>query len=141
MHYRVALSQDDNDTFLVTCPELPMVVTFGADRAAALHHATDAIETALASMINDGEVIPVPQYPADIPGDFVYLSSQTALKIQLYVTLRDQGLRRADLASRLGWSSEEVGRLLDVDEVVRLDDFDAAFGALGKRVRTEAVAA
>jgi antitoxin HicB len=27
--YRIELTPDDNDTFLVTCPALPGVVTFG----------------------------------------------------------------------------------------------------------------
>ena len=59
--YRVDLAPDDNGSLLVTCPQLPMVATFGDTREDALSHALDAIETALASMIDDGEKIPRPK--------------------------------------------------------------------------------
>jgi antitoxin HicB len=57
--YRIELTPDD-DTFLVTCPQLPIVATFGETKDEARTHAVDAIETALASMIDDGEDIPRP---------------------------------------------------------------------------------
>ncbi len=62
--YHVELSPDDNDTWLVLCPSLPMVASFGETRQEALLQARNAIETALGSMIADGEVIP----PADESG-------------------------------------------------------------------------
>jgi predicted RNase H-like HicB family nuclease len=43
--YRVQLTPDDNGTFLVTCPQLPIVATFGETEPEALRHAVDAIET------------------------------------------------------------------------------------------------
>jgi predicted RNase H-like HicB family nuclease len=66
--YRVDLAPDDNGSLLVTCPQLPMVATFGETREDALSHALDAIETALASMIDDGEKIPRPK-AADLAKD------------------------------------------------------------------------
>src|SRR3954463_4243177 len=42
LSYAVRLEPDDNDTLLVTCPDLPGVVTYGADRDDALRHARDA---------------------------------------------------------------------------------------------------
>ncbi len=44
----------------MTCPQLPMVVTYGSDETEALAQAIDAIEVALASMIEDGDDIPRP---------------------------------------------------------------------------------
>ena len=58
--YRIELTPDDNGTFLVTCPQLPIVATFGDSVETAKRHAVDAIETALDSMIDDGEDIPRP---------------------------------------------------------------------------------
>lgn len=60
LEYRIKLTPDDNGTFLVTCPQLPIVATFGETKDDALRHAVEAIETALASMIDDGEDIPMP---------------------------------------------------------------------------------
>jgi predicted RNase H-like HicB family nuclease len=59
--YSVVPQPDDNDTLLVTSPDLPRVVTFGDTREQALHHAVDAIESALASMIDDEVDVPAPQ--------------------------------------------------------------------------------
>lgn len=97
--YRVELTPDDNETLLVLCPSLPMVATFGETRDAALLHARDAIETALASMIADGEDVP----PADPDGTLVRLPMLTTLKVALYQALREVGITRAELARRLGW--------------------------------------
>ena len=141
MRYRVVLTPDDNATLLVTCPDLPIVVTYGEDRDAALHHAVDAIEAVLASMMDDRETIPLPSDPVDATGEFVRVPLQTAMKVQLYIAMREQDLTRADLVRRLGWHREQVDRLFRLDHATRLDQFDAAFAALGRHLRTEAVAA
>ena len=130
--YRVQLAPDDNGTFLVTCPRLPIVATFGETEAEALHHAVDAIETALASMIDDGEDIPRPA--RNDKGVAVALSAMTVLKLQLYWALRDAGITRAELARRLKWNRESVDRLFRLDHRSRLEQIEAAFGALGQRV-------
>ena len=129
--YPISLSPDDNGTLLVTCPLLPMVVTFGADEADARRHAVDAIETALASLIDDGEDIPVP--PTDDPGA-VGLPTLTAVKVELYRALREAGITRAELARRLGWNRESVDRLFRLDHRSRFEQLEAALHALGKRV-------
>jgi predicted RNase H-like HicB family nuclease len=64
LDYKVQLAPDDNGTVLVSCQQLPIVATFGENKAEALRHAVDAIETALASMIDDGEDIPRPSRSA-----------------------------------------------------------------------------
>ena len=130
--YRVELTPDDNDTFLVTCPDLPLVTTFGETEADALAHAADAIETALASMIDDGEDIPA---PSGEQGPFlVRLPLLTILKVELYRRLRTAGITRAELARRLGWHREQVDRLFRLDHYSRLDQIEAAFEVLGRKV-------
>jgi antitoxin HicB len=129
--YPITLSPDDNDTLLVTCPLLPMVVTFGADEADARLHAVDAIETALASLIDDGEEIPMPE--GDDP-NAVRLPTLTAIKVELYRALREAGITRAELARRLDWNRESVDRLFRLDHRSRLDQLEAALHVLGKRV-------
>jgi antitoxin HicB len=130
--YRVELTPDDNDTLLVTCPDLPLVTTFGETETDALTHAVDAIETALASMIDDGEDIPP---PSGEQGPFlVRLPLLTILKVELYRRLRAAGITRAELARRLGWHREQVDRLFRLDHQSRLDQIEAAFEALGRKV-------
>jgi antitoxin HicB len=132
IEYRVELAPDDNGTVLVTCPRLPIVATFGETEADALGHAVDAIETALASMIDDGEVIPRPtRSDKGVP---VRLPAMTVLKLQLYWALRDAGITRAELARRLKWNRESVDRLFRLDHRSRLEQIEAAFAAFGQRV-------
>ena len=129
--YPIKLTPDDNGTVLVTCPLLPMVVTFGDDEALARLHAADAIETALGSMIDDGDEIPVP--PSDDPAA-VRLPTLTAIKVELYRALRAADMTRAELARRLGWRRESVDRLFRLDHRSRLEQLEAALHVLGRRV-------
>src|SRR6267154_379000 len=58
--YPVVLEPDDNGTWLVICPDLPEVPTWGEDQEDALRHAADAIEEALAARMAHREPIPEP---------------------------------------------------------------------------------
>lgn len=136
LSYRIELTPDDNGTFLVTCPQLPIVATFGETKEDARIHAVDAIETVLASMIDDGEDIPRPNSE---PGTRVRLPLLTALKVNLYWALRDSGLTRAHLARALGWQRESVDRLFRLDHRSRLEQIEAAFAALGSFVAVNVV--
>lgn len=132
--YPITLEPDDNGTLLVTCPLLPIVVTFGEDEADARRHAVDAIETALASMIADGEAIPRP--PAGATGA-VRLPALTALKVELYWALHAAGITRAELQRRLNWKRESVDRLFRLDHGSKLEQIEAAFAALGREVSVD----
>jgi antitoxin HicB len=131
LKYRIDLVPDDNGTLLVRCPALPIVATFGETEAEAHRHAVDAIETALASMIDDGEDIP----PSDKDG--VSMPLLTTLKVHLYWALREAGITRAELARRLHWNRESVDRLFRLDHRSRLEQIEAAFEALGRNVEVE----
>lgn len=131
LKYRIDLVPDDNGTLLVSCPALPIVATYGETEAEARKHAVDAIETVLASMIDDGEDIP----PSD--GDGVSLPLLTTLKVQLYQALREAGITRAELARRLHWNRESVDRLFRLDHRSRLEQIEAAFEALGRNIEVE----
>jgi predicted RNase H-like HicB family nuclease len=51
----VELTPDDNGTFLVTCPALPEVTTFGSTEEEIQRSALGAIEEAIAARIAHGE--------------------------------------------------------------------------------------
>ena len=131
LDYRIELTPDDNDTFLVRCPQLPIVLTFGETEEDARRRAVDAIETALASMIDDGEDIPRPDLERGIR---VRLPLLTALKVNLYWALREAGITRAELGRRLGWNRESVDRLFRLDHRSRLEQIEDALAALGRFV-------
>jgi antitoxin HicB len=140
--YKIRLEPDDNGTLLVTCPDLPAVTTFGDDRAGAIEHAVDAIETVLASMMADGEDIPHPRSAVRLRSNeaLARLPALTALKLELYWALREAGITRAELMRRLSWSRESVDRLFRLDHASRLDQLEQAFGALGKTVNISVAA-
>jgi antitoxin HicB len=131
MRYPVRLTKDDNDTFLVTFPDFPEAATFGETREEALARAIDALETAIQGRMSDREDIPP---PSGIRGPFVTLPSQTVAKILLYRTMRRDQVTRAELGRRLRWHRPQVDRLFDFRHASRLDQLDAAFGALGARL-------
>ncbi|GJE02445.1 type II toxin-antitoxin system HicB family antitoxin [Methylobacterium isbiliense] len=135
--YRIVLEPDDNDTLLVTCPDLPGVVTYGADEMEAVAQARDAIETWIAGLIDDDRDVPLPgQAPVtpDARSASVRLPLVTSLKVLLYAVLKESGISRADLAGRLGWPPEAVEDLVALDREARLDRFEAAFAALNRRL-------
>lgn len=132
--YHVDLTPDDNDTVLVTCPDLPGVVTFGDDDDDALTRAVGAIEEMLAAMIADRDEIPAPTYRGGHP---VPLTTRTSLKATLYRAMRAKGWRKADLVRALHLHPPQVDRIFDLNHETRLDQLDAAFAALGMRIVAE----
>jgi antitoxin HicB len=134
LRYPVILTEDDNGTILATFPDLPEAATFGEDREDALLRAIDAIETAVQGRIADREPVPPPSAPGET---MVELPMQTTLKILLYRAMRERRLRKAALARRLGWKAPQVDRLFDLRHASRLDQLEAAFTALGKRLDVE----
>jgi len=135
-NYPIVLAPDDNDTVLVTCPDLPEVVTFGDDEAEALVRAVDAIETALIGRISDKQDIPLPSRPAKGQAT-VQLPPMSVAKIGLYQAMRAQGIKKADLARSLGVHMPQVDRLLDLRHASKLEQIEAALRAVGKVLAVE----
>jgi antitoxin HicB len=131
LRYAVILTQDDNDAVLATFPDFPEATTFGEDGEEALLRAVDAIETAIQGRIGDREDVPLPDPAVPIS---VELPMQTSLKVLLYRAMRERKMRKASLARHLGWKAPQVDRLFDLRHASRLDQLEAAFAALGKRI-------
>lgn len=129
LKYPVALERDDN-TILVSSPDFPELNTFGMDREEAKARAVDALEEAIAARIHDGLDIPLPSKGRDC----AVLPTLTAVKVMLYRGMREQGIGKAELARRLGWHLPQVDRVLDVQHNSRMDQMDAAMGAIGRNL-------
>ncbi len=129
--YHVVLTPDDNDTLLVTCPDLPEVTTFGEDSDDAVLRAADAIGEALASRMAHRKEIPEPTIQ---DGPFVSLGAADALKVRVYQALQSSGIKRSELARRLGQHAPQVDRLFDLRHASRIDQLDAALRTVGKRL-------
>ena len=131
--YPVKLIQDEDGSVLVTAPDFPELTTYGEDEDDALLHAIGALEEAIAARINRREEVPQPSRGARRV-HLVAVPSQTAVKVLLYQTMREKGVRKAELARRLHWHAPQVDRLFDVRHASRLDQIDAALGALNMRL-------
>jgi antitoxin HicB len=129
--YPVILTPDDG-TVLVTFPDVPEAITFGADDDEALMQAVDALETALSLYVDARKPLPVPSAADGRPT--VRPSALESAKLGVYRAMTEQGLRKTDLARRLGWHLPQVDRLFDLNHASRFDQIEAAARALGRHV-------
>jgi antitoxin HicB len=136
IRYCVKLTPDDNDTFLVTSPDFPDVITFGETREDALHYAVGAFREVIAARIHYKEPIPAPS-KIRAKDDFITLPLQTEMKIRLYQSLNESGTKKADLARKLNLHRQEIDRLLDFKQSTSIGKLEAAFAALGKTLNIE----
>jgi antitoxin HicB len=128
VRYPVTLTQDDNDTILVTFPDFPEATTFGDDEDEALARAADALETVIDAYIRDRRDIPA---PSAVDGASVTLPSLVDAKVQIYRVMRTKRVGKAELARRLNVFLPQVDRLLDVRHGSKIDQLEAAAEALG----------
>jgi antitoxin HicB len=129
--YPVDLMPDDG-TILVTFPDVPEAITFGADVDEALLRAVDALETALSFYIDNRQPLPAPSAADGRPT--VRPSGLESAKLGLYQAMTERGIRKAELARRLGWHVPQVDRLFDLTHASRFDQIEAAARALHLRV-------
>lgn len=129
--YPVILTPDEG-TVLVTFPDVPEAITFGADEDEALLQAVDALEAALSFYVDGRKALPIPSKPEGRAT--VRPSPMESLKLGVYQAMTDQGIRKAELARRLGWHMPQVDRLFDLNHASRLDQVEAAARVLGKHI-------
>jgi antitoxin HicB len=132
LDYPVILTPDEG-TILVTFPDVPEAITFGADEDEALLQAIDALESALSFYVDDRKPLPVPSKPKRGQRT-VRPSALECAKLGVYQAMTTQGVKKAELARRLGWHMPQVDRLFDLKHASRLDQIEAAARALGKQV-------
>ena len=121
----------DGDTVMVKFPDVPEALTFGADEDAALLQAVDALETALSFYVEARKPLPLPS-KARRGQRTVRPSALESAKLGLYQAMIDGGIKKSELARRLGWHLPQVDRLFDLRHASRLDQIEAAARALGR---------
>ena len=130
--YPVILTPDDG-TVLVTFPDVPEAITFGADEGEALLQAVDALESALSVYVAERAPLPVPS-KAKRGQHTVRPSALEGAKLGVYQAMTEQGIKKSELARRLGWHMPQVDRLFDLRHASRLDQIEAAARVLGKHL-------
>ena len=119
--------------FVVTCRDVPELVTQGETIEDAVNQAEGALEAAIEMRIEDGMSIPVPS--ARKRGErLACVPVGTAMMAALYVSMRKQNVSKAELARRLGLDEKEARRMLDSRHETKVPTLERALHALGKRV-------
>jgi len=132
MDYPVILERDDNDTILVSFPDFPEAHTFGDNEQDALDHGVDALATVIDAYIKDRRDIPL---PTSIVGrHWVTMPALIEAKVHLYEAMRAARVGKSELARRLDWHLPQVDRLLTMTHGSKLEQLEAAFRVLGKRL-------
>jgi antitoxin HicB len=130
--YPVTLTPD-GDTVLVTFADVPEALTFGADEDEALLQAVDALETALSLYMDARKPLPAPS-KAKRGQHTVRPSALEGAKLGVYQAMTEQGIKKSELARRLGWHMPQIDRLFDLRHASRLDQIEAAARALGRQL-------
>ncbi|MGA3098684.1 MAG: type II toxin-antitoxin system HicB family antitoxin [Bryobacteraceae bacterium] len=137
MEYPAIFEPAEEGGFIVRFPDFDWGVTQGDTEEEAGEMAADAIRTMIRELIRRGKPIPRPSKPRGRKHRLIRLSVLDAAKAELYMAFMNSGIRRAELARRLGVPKTTIDRLFDLDRHTRIDQIEAAFAALGKQLTVE----
>ena len=131
--YAVKLAAAKEGGFVVTCRDLPQLVTQGEDEADALKEAADAMDEVFAAYMQGGLGFPAPT-KAKRGERLLSPPAEMVAKAALYVAMREAGISKVQLAKKLGVDEKEVRRLLDPHYGSKLPRIAQAIDALGRRL-------
>lgn len=127
------LPEKSSRGFHVRFPDLPEALTGGNDLEETLAEAVDCLAEAIAGRIARGDRIPSPS-KVKRGQHLIGVPLSLAPKLCLYLAMRERGMRKTELARRLGVSETVVRRMLDPKHNTKPEKIQTALAALGKRV-------
>ena len=134
--YPAKFMRDEDGRVLVTFRDLPEAATDGADRDEARAEAADLLDSALMFRMKYREEMPVPS-KARRGEEVVTPDAAVAMKVALYIAMRQQGLTAAELARRLGVDYREAQRILNPWHATKTARMSEAIQATGRRAVIE----
>jgi antitoxin HicB len=137
MKYPAVFEPAKEGGFVITFPDVYQAITQGDDEREGIDMAQDALITMFAHLIREGKPINPPSNPRGRKIRMIELPALVAMKMELYIAFQASGLRKTDLARRLGIPKTNVDRLFSLRHNTRLDRLEAAFRALGKELRVD----
>lgn len=132
--YPVTLTLDPDDGgYVVTFRDFPEAITQGDTPEECLDEAQGALEAAIEYRVRESMDVPDPSAAAS--GQLTVAPPiHTALKMALYLALRESDVSKSELARRLDLDEKEARRILDPRHSTRLPTMEKALRALGKHV-------
>jgi antitoxin HicB len=137
MEYPALFEPAEEGGFVITIPDFGWGVSQADTEAEAQTMATALLQTLVQEHIRNGEQLPRPGKPRGRKTRTVRLPALQSAKAELYRLLIESGVRKAELARRLGIPKANVDRLFDLRHRSRLDRIESAFRVLGKEIRIE----
>jgi antitoxin HicB len=131
--YPATLKKSAEGGFVVCFPDVPEALTQGSSRAETLARAVDALETALEFYTESNEALP--QASKQLRGQvLVRPPALSCMKLAVYAAMIENKIRKTELSRRLGWHLMQVDRLLNLKHASRIDQVEAALGALNRQI-------
>ena len=137
MEYAALFEPAEDGGFIITIPDFGWGFSQGETEAEGREMAAALLQTLVQEHIRKRETLPLPTKRRGSKYRVVRLSALQGAKAELYMAFLASGMRKAELARRLGIPKTTVDRVFDLDHHSRLDQIEAAFAALGKRIALE----
>jgi antitoxin HicB len=137
MEYPALFEPAEEGGFIITFPDFGWGMSQADTEAEAHIMATALLQTLAQEHIRNGEPLPLSGKPRGRKVRMVRLPALQSAKAELYRLSLASGVRKAELARRLGIPKANVDRVFDLGHRSRLDRIEAAFQALGKEIRIE----
>lgn len=136
----LALFEPDNEAggYVVTFPDFGYGATQGETGEEAMEMAQDLLMLSIGDYIRATMPLPTASRRRGAKFRPVLLPALQAAKVDLYSAFLESGLRKAELARRIGTPKTHIDRLFSLRHHSRLNQIESAFAALGKRLHVEA---
>lgn len=131
-----ALFEPDREAggFVITFPDFGWGVSQGDTEEESVAMAEDLLATMIGEHMKRSEEIPAATKRRGARYRQISLPALESAKVELYQAFRASGMRKAELARRMGIPKSNLERLFDLKHHSRLDQLEAAFRALNKRI-------
>jgi antitoxin HicB len=137
MEYPALFEPAKEGGFVITFPDFDWGITQGDTEQEGREMAMDALLTMIREHIRTGEALPLATKPRGKKYRMIGLPVLPGAKAGLYMAFMASGIRKSELARRIGISKANVDRLFDLRHHSRMDQIEAAFKALGKELSIE----
>ena len=123
--------------FVVTFADFHYGVTQGDTLKEAVGMAEDLLAGLISDLVSRNEGLPKPGRRRGRHYRAISLPALQSAKVELYQAFRNSGIRKSELARRIGIPKSNLDRLFDLFHYSRLDQIEAAFTALHKKLRID----
>lgn len=134
-----AIFTPDENTFMVTFPDIPEAITCGHDWDESVFMANDVLPFVIEKIyFEDGLIVPMPS-PIQEGQVAIALDETASMKVMLHNEMVAQRVIKAELARRMNMAPQHIKRLLNPKVPTKLTTLSEAFAALGKRLEVRVV--